>query len=124
MKDGRMKDERMSDDKLLEQSTFSEKSFWDKLKHFAKTAGQDVVERALCLFYAAQKPDTPLWAKTVIYGALTYFISPIDAVPDITPVLGYSDDLGVLVSAVLTVAMYVSDDVRQQAREKVRTWLA
>jgi uncharacterized membrane protein YkvA (DUF1232 family) len=55
---------------------------------------------------------------------LTYFISPLDAVPDITPVLGYSDDLGVLVSAVLTVAMYVTDDVRQQARDKVSAWLA
>ncbi len=52
-----------------------------------------------------------------------YFISPIDAVPDITPVLGYSDDLGVLVSAVLTVAMYVTDEVKQQARDKVRAWL-
>lgn len=114
----------MSEDKLLEQSTFSEKSFWDKLKHFAKAAGQDVVERALCLYYAAQRPDTPLWAKTVIHGALTYFISPIDAVPDITPVLGYSDDLGVLVSAVLTVAMYVTDDAKQQARDKVRTWFS
>ena len=69
------------------------------------------------------RPNTP-WAKTVIYGALTYFISPIDAVPDITPVLGYSDDLGVLVSAVLTVAMYVSDEVKQQARDKVRAWFS
>ena len=114
----------MGEDKLLEQAAFSEKCFWDKLKHFAKVAGQDVVERALCLYYAAQKPDTPLWARTVIYGALTYFISPVDAVPDITPVLGYTDDLSVLVSAVFTVAMYVSDDVKQQARDKVRTWFA
>jgi len=113
----------MREDKLLEQSTFSEKSFWDKLKHFAKAAGQDVVERALCLFYAAQKPDTPLWAKSVIYGALTYFIPPIDAVPDITPVPGYSEDPAVLVSAVLTVARYVTDDVRQQARDKVGSGL-
>jgi uncharacterized membrane protein YkvA (DUF1232 family) len=119
-----MMDERMTGDKRLDLNPPSEKSFWDKLKHFAKAAGQDVVERALCLYFAAQRPDTPLWAKTVIYGALTYFISPLDAVPDITPVLGYSDDLGVLVSAVLTVAMYVSDDVRQQARDKLRIWFA
>ena len=83
-----------------------------------------MVERALCLYGTAQQADTPLWARTVIYGALTYFITPIDAVPDITPVLGYSDDLGVLVSAQLTVAMFVSDDIRQQARDKVRTWFA
>ena len=56
-------------------------------------------------------------------GIWNYQRLPIDAVPDITPVLGYSDDLGVLVSAVLTVAMYVTDDVRQQARDKVGSWL-
>ncbi|PUE33509.1 YkvA family protein [Limnohabitans sp. Jir72] len=114
----------MTQDKLLDKPEFKDEHLWDKLRNAALIAGKDVVEKALCLYYAAQRPDTPLWAKTVIYGALTYFISPIDAVPDITPVLGYSDDLGVLVSAVLTVAMYVSDDVKQQARDKVRTWFS
>ena len=112
----------MHTDPLLEKPEFQEEHLWTKLKNFALSAGKDVVEKALCLYYAAQRPDTPLWAKTVIYGALTYFITPIDAVPDITPVLGYSDDLGVLVSAVLTVAMYVTDDVKQQARAKLQTW--
>jgi uncharacterized membrane protein YkvA (DUF1232 family) len=114
----------MVQDKPHDPLAFSEKGFWDKLECFACVAGKEVVERALCLYYAAQKTDTPLWAQTVIYGALTYFISPIDAVPDITPVLGYSDDLGVLVSAALTVAMSVTDEVRQQAREKVGRWFA
>lgn len=112
----------MTSDKRLNNTEFKDEHLWDKLKHFALSAGKEVVEKALCLYYAAQQPDTPLWAKTVIYGALTYFISPIDAVPDITPVLGYSDDLGVLVSAVLTVAMYVTDDVKQRARDKLQTW--
>jgi uncharacterized membrane protein YkvA (DUF1232 family) len=112
----------MRPDPLLEKTEFQDDHLWAKLKNFALSAGKEVVEKALCLYYAAQQPNTPLWAKTVVYGALTYFISPIDAVPDITPVLGYSDDLGVLVSAVLTVAMYVTDDVKQQAGDKLQTW--
>jgi uncharacterized membrane protein YkvA (DUF1232 family) len=112
----------MNQDKLLDKPEFKDEHLWDKLKNFALSAGKDVVEKALCLYYAAQRPDTPLWAKTVIYGALTYFISPVDAVPDITPVLGYSDDLGVLVSAVFTVSMYVTDEVKQQARAKLQNW--
>lgn len=112
----------MRPDPLLEKTEFQDDHLWAKLKNFALSAGKEVVEKALCLYYAAQQPNTPLWAKTVVYGALTYFISPIDAVPDITPVLGYSDDLGVLVSAALTVAMYVTDDVKQQARDKLQTW--
>lgn len=56
---------------------YSDSSFWDKLKNFAKAAGKEVIEKALFLYYAAQENDTPVWAKTVIYSALAYFISPI-----------------------------------------------
>ena len=78
-------------DKQYEKK-YTEDSFWDKVVKFAKTAGREVIEKALWLYYAAQQPNTPLWAKTAIYGALGYFISPIDAIPDITPVIGYADD--------------------------------
>ncbi len=102
---------------------YTEQGFWNKLHDHARLAGREVLERALCLYYAARRPDTPAWARTVIYGALAYFIAPIDALPDLAPVLGFSDDLGVLVSAVVTVAMYIDDTVRAQAREKLAQWL-
>ncbi len=38
------------------------------------------------------------YRKTVVVAALIYFISPIDAVPDLIPVIGYLDDLGVIVA--------------------------
>lgn len=101
---------------------FSEKSFGEKLKGYAWVAGKEVIEKSLFLYYSAQQPATPTWAKSVIYGALAYFISPIDALPDLTPVLGYTDDLGVLATALVTVAVYVTDDVKQQAREKMKKW--
>jgi uncharacterized membrane protein YkvA (DUF1232 family) len=100
----------------------AEFDFWDKVTRFARTAGKEVVYRALQLYYAAQDPATPRWAKTVIFGALAYFISPIDLVPDVIPVLGYTDDLGVLAAALATVALYVSDDTRRKAQHRLRTW--
>jgi hypothetical protein len=63
-----------------EQVTYSEESFWAKLKKFYFTAGKEVVEKALMLYYTAQNPGVPTWAKTVVVGALTYFISPVDAI--------------------------------------------
>ncbi len=101
---------------------YSDASFWDKITRFAKKAGREVVEKALWLFFAAQRPETPAWAKAVIYSALAYFISPVDAVPDITPLVGYSDDLGMLAAAISTLAVYITDDVKAQAAEKIRTW--
>lgn len=109
------------DDEYTQQ--YSEGRFWDKLLRFAKTAGVEVVERALRLYYAAQDPGTPKWAKTVIIAALGYFISPADAIPDIVPLVGYSDDLGVLSLAIATVAMYITPEVKEQARAKMKDWL-
>lgn len=111
-------------DSFPENTDYSEPRFWDKLKHYAKIAGTEVIEKALWLYYAAQRPETPAWAKTVIYGALAYFILPVDAIPDMVPLAGYSDDLGALASAIATVSLYISDDVKQRARDKMREWFS
>lgn len=101
---------------------YSDASFWEKLKNFALAAGSEVIEKALWLYYAAQRPETPAWAKTVIFGALVYFISPIDAIPDAIPVVGYSDDLGALVAAVGLVSQYITDEVKALASKKMQDW--
>ncbi len=101
---------------------YTEKTFWQKLKDYAKAAGREVVEKTLLLFYAAQRPEVPVWAKTVIYGALGYFILPADTIPDFTPLVGYSDDLGAITLALATVAAYINDEVRAKARDKLRSW--
>ncbi len=111
----------MSDENEYEQA-YSDKGFWDKLKGYAASAGREVVEKALLLYYAAQEEKAPKWAKATIAGALGYFIVPLDAVTDLTPGVGYVDDLGVLALAVAAVAAYINDDVRARAAEKMRDW--
>ncbi|MEH6517612.1 MAG: DUF1232 domain-containing protein [Halioglobus sp.] len=104
------------------QSAYSPESFWEKLKKFAKTAGVEVVEKALLLYYAGQEEKAPAWAKATIIASLGYFIAPLDAIIDITPGIGYADDLGVLALAIAAVAAYINDDVRAKTAEKVRQW--
>lgn len=101
---------------------YSERSFWWKLGKYALVAGRQVVEKALILYYCLRDPDTPLWAKGVIIGALGYFISPIDAIPDFIPVIGYSDDLAVLVAAIAMVAMHIKKAHREAAEQKLEDW--
>ena len=101
---------------------YSEDGFWKKVKNVFKKAGLKVTYAALTLYYSYQKKDTPVWAKSIIVGALGYFISPIDAIPDISPVVGYADDLGVLLAAVATVAAYIDNEVKQYAKDKLHTW--
>ena len=103
-------------------TAYSETRFWQKLTRYARDAGKEVVEKALWLFYAAQSPATPRWAKTAIYGALGYFIFPLDAIPDFAPLVGYTDDLGVLAAALATVSMYVTEDIKERSRQTVEKW--
>ena len=104
------------------EDAFSERGFWEKLKRYARSAGREVVEKALLLYYAAQEEKAPAWAKATIAGALGYFIVPLDAIADLTPAVGYADDLGVLVLAIAAVATYINDDVRTNAAKKMADW--
>lgn len=55
-------------------------------------------------------------------GTLGYFLSPIDAVPDLTPIIGYTDDLGVLAFGLVTIAAYVNQEVKQKSKDQLHRW--
>ena len=104
------------------QAAYSEDKLWNKVAKYAKKAGSEVIEKVLWLYYAAQSPDVPLKAKAIMYGALGYFIMPLDAIPDVAPVVGYTDDLGVLAAAITTVSMYINEEIKEKARQKMQDW--
>lgn len=101
---------------------FSEIKLWSKLKDYGKQAGLKTVYSALLLFYAYKRKDTPAWAKRVIFGVLGYFIAPIDVIPDLTPLIGYTDDIGMLSLGLATIAFYINDEVKTNARAQLDKW--
>ncbi|MFT4027273.1 MAG: YkvA family protein [Novosphingobium sp.] len=101
---------------------YRQASFWKKLKRIAGSASRELVEKALWLFYAAQSPSTPAWARRTIYGALAYFVFPVDVIVDFIPGVGLVDDLGAISAAVTAVAFYIDDKVKEKAAEKMRGW--
>jgi uncharacterized membrane protein YkvA (DUF1232 family) len=103
---------------------YSDSNFWEKVKKYARAAGEGVLEPALKMYYAALDQDTPAWAKATIVGALGYFISPIDAVPDLVPVVGYADDLGVLVAALATTSAHIKAEHVKKAKETLSQWFS
>lgn len=46
----------------------------------------------------------------------------MDAIPDITPEVGYTDDVGALLAAFGIVAVYIDEDVKQKAKDKLKDW--
>ena len=43
------------------------------------------------------------WPKIAMIAALLYLLIPTDFIPDIVPILGLLDDLGLLIAAIATV---------------------
>jgi uncharacterized membrane protein YkvA (DUF1232 family) len=104
----------------MPKNNYSEKAFLNKLINYARLAGQKVVYSALLLFYALKDPNVPKKAKGTIIGALGYFVFPFDIITDIVPIAGYTDDLGVLLAALIAVALFVSDDTKLKAKNKLK----
>lgn len=104
------------------RADFSENRFWKKIKRYAQQAGLKTVYTALLLFYAYRRKDTPLWAKNIVLGTLGYFIAPIDFIPDLSPIIGYTDDVGIMMFGLASIAAYVNTEVREQAREQLGRW--
>lgn len=100
-------------------SYYSTKGFWTKITKHYKHAGIKIIELALSLYYSLRDSDTPNWAKSIIIGALGYFILPLDILPDFVPIVGFTDDIATITLALATVAIYIKDDHRVKAKQIV-----
>jgi uncharacterized membrane protein YkvA (DUF1232 family) len=101
---------------------YNEKNFFDKLKKVLKVVGVKGVYMLLLLYNTLQRKDIPPKEKSIIIGALGYFILPLDALPDITPIVGYSDDIFALGMAILKVMPYIDNEMKEKSREQIMKW--
>jgi len=101
---------------------FNDSDLWSKIKRVARKAGVKVVYHVLVLYYVARDPAVPRAEKMKIYGALGYFILPIDLIPDTIIGLGFTDDLAALAWAIYAVNRYITPDIERRAKDKLREW--
>jgi uncharacterized membrane protein YkvA (DUF1232 family) len=104
-------------DKLKRDQAKVERSFWDKMRKYIRRV--PFVEEAVAGYYCAIDPATPLQVKAVLFGALAYFVLPIDIVPDFIAWLGFTDDAAVLYAAIRTVAPHIKDSHCTQAKTAI-----
>lgn len=93
---------------------FSESGFWKAARGVARNV--PFLEDALAMFYCLMDSDTPSWVQALIVGALGYFVCPVDAIPDVLPVVGWLDDAGVISAALATIDAYVTPEHRVAAK--------
>lgn len=102
---------------------FSEKftvdGLWDTLKKSSRALGEEGLFNVLVLYYSLESEKMSLAHRATIYGSLGYLISLIDAIPDFTPVFGYSDDFALIAAAVASLATVIDENSKITARAKV-----
>lgn len=101
---------------------YNERSLLAKIRRYAQKAGQQVIYAVLLLYYVMKDPGVVLKTKLTIAAALGYFIVPTDAIFDLAPILGFTDDLGVLIYALVKVSSSLTPAIRSKARHKLRDW--
>jgi uncharacterized membrane protein YkvA (DUF1232 family) len=94
------------------------RKFWRKLT--SVLAHIPFAEDLLAAYYCAFDRATPLGVKATLLGAIAYFVLPADAIPDVMPLIGFTDDAAVLTAALRLVASHVTPEHRTLAQEKLR----
>lgn len=114
------KKDDINDEELSKyEKKYNEKDFFGKLKKYAKKIGAKCVEQALILYYVMKKPEVPAQYKALILGALGYLVSPFDFIPDLAPLVGYTDDVAAITYALMQVQGYVDEEIEQKVAEKM-----
>ncbi len=101
------------DSSVIDESTF---------KKVVKRAGRIIAKPALEAFEMFIDPSTPPQARVSLLAALTYLIMPIDLMPDLIPVAGFSDDLVALTAVISLWSKHMTPAIKERAKQKLDLW--
>ncbi len=93
------------------------RGFWPKMRKVA--AHVPFAADALAVWFCARDDETPLHAKGMMFAALAYFVLPFDAIPDVLPVIGYTDDAAVIMAVLALVGKHVKPSHRAAAKTAI-----
>lgn len=99
--------DELTEEEVNRNSELVSANIWEKLEAVGKkiSFAKDIVA-----LYRYMKDSSVQWyRKGIVVAALIYFISPIDAIPDLAPLIGYLDDLGVITA----VLKYLGHELMQ-----------
>ena len=91
--------------------------FMARLKRVAKRI--PFADDLLAAWFCARDPATPRRVRLTLLAALGYFVLPIDAIPDIMPLIGFTDDAAVIAAAIAAVAGSITPEHRERARKAI-----
>jgi uncharacterized membrane protein YkvA (DUF1232 family) len=105
-------------DRLAQDRESVRRRFWKKLKQVV--AKLPFAEDLLAAYYCAFDKQTPRHVQAALLGAIAYFILPFDFIPDMLPVLGFTDDAAILATAIRMVAGHITPEHHAAARAALK----
>jgi uncharacterized membrane protein YkvA (DUF1232 family) len=79
---------------------------------------QKLQKEAHVFYFAFKHPRTPWYAKLIAACAAFYLLSPIQIIPSFVPVIGFMDDLVVLVLGFKLIRKTISPEALKECRER------
>ena len=104
-----------SEKEVNENIEYVEENLWTKLEKTGKKIS--FAKDVLALFNYIKDPVVAWYRKAIVVAALIYFIVPVDAIPDLTPLFGYLDDLGVITA----LLKYLGNELQEYYPARFRT---
>ncbi|MBR1123272.1 DUF1232 domain-containing protein [Bradyrhizobium lablabi] len=105
-------------DRLAQDRESVRRRFKSKFKQVM--AKLPFAEDLLAAYYCAFDRQTPRHVQASLLGAIAYFVLPFDFMPDVLPILGFTDDAAVLATAIRLVTTHITPEHREAARAALK----
>ena len=66
-------------------------------------------------------PETPVYVKLLPIGLVAYLAMPFDIIPDFIPILGYLDDVGMIILVLVLMVRFTPPDLFTTLVQEVRS---
>ena len=111
----RIVEDELDKEEVQKKIEYIDENLWGKLEKSGKRVS--FAKDILALYRYMKDPLVKWFRKAIVVAALIYFIVPIDTIPDITPLFGYLDDLGVITA----LLKYLGSELMDYYPEGYRT---
>ena len=94
-----------------------ERQFWRKLGRVL--AHIPFAEDLVAAWYCARDPATPAHVRALLWGAVAYFVMPVDLIPDYLFAIGFTDDAAVIAMVMSLLGRHIEQRHRAAAQARL-----
>jgi uncharacterized membrane protein YkvA (DUF1232 family) len=92
---------------LTRKEKYVSDNLFKKLRYISKNLR--IIKDIKALYNYMKSDKIPIGKKFIVIAALIYFITPIDAIPDAIPIVGFLDDIGIISALVKYLGQELKD---------------